>query len=365
MNESLRTWLIAALNHRDLPPIAVSDWPNLIAQAEAEGVLVMLEHRLAGHPDSTTVPPDLLSQIQHAAKQGLMEQLPFHAEQKKIYQALNQAKIPFLVLKGAALGQWLYTSPALRPITDIDLWFSDAAAVLALAKVLMPLGYELLESGGELTTFQRAYDKTINGCNIRIDAHWTLFNSALLANIVPFNAAFARSQSFSMHGQAFKALSHEDALINAIGHRALKQLSGQANTLKWLYDQYLLFNTLDTEQWQQLLGKCAEAGISDLMLEALEQSVNTFNTHIPANVMDALLNNAKHEKIQRTWFTSWSRYQWQEMHAVSPKLSVRLRWLAQKLAPNPEAMREGYGQNDSAWRFMLRRFGVGIRRLFS
>jgi hypothetical protein len=62
---------------------------------------------------------------------------------------------------------------------------------------------------------------------------------------------------------------------------------------------------------------------------------------------------------------SWARYQWQEMQAVSPRLSVRLKWLMQKLLPNPEAMREGYGEGDPAWKFMLRRLGVGLKRLFS
>jgi hypothetical protein len=154
-------------------------------------------------------------------------------------------------------------------------------------------------------------------------------------------------------------------LINAIGHRSLKQLSGQADSLKWLVDQHLLFTALDDANWQQLLKQSAHAGISDLALEALEQSQRIFQTGAPLDVLKTLAGNAQRETIDRTWFQSWPRYQWQEMKAVSPKLSVRLKWLMQKLLPNPEAMREGYGEGDPVWKFMLRRIGVGIKRLLS
>jgi hypothetical protein len=278
---------------------------------------------------------------------------------------LNDANMPFLVLKGAALGQWLYDSPAQRSITDLDLWFTDRMAVSALADVLGPLGYVPVAAGGELTGLQRAFDKDLHGNKIRVDAHWSLFNSRILAHVLPFEAAYNRSQGITIQNQPVRALSLTDALVNAIGHRALKQLSGQADSLKWLVDQHLLFTAVDDDHWLQLHTQSAQAGISDLVLEALEQSQRVFQTKAPADILKALADNAMQEKIKRTWFISWARYQWQEMRAVSPRLSVRLKWLMQKLLPNPEAIREGYGEGDPAWKFMLRRLGVGLKRLFS
>ncbi len=67
--------------------------------------------------------------------------------------------------------------------------------------------------------------------------------------------------------------------------------------------------------------------------------------------------------MQRGWFQSWSRYQWHEMRAVSPIFSERARWLAQRLWPNPEAMRVRYGDDDPVWKFMIKRIGVGLKRL--
>lgn len=365
MQLTARNWLIAALNHAALPALMPQDWPDLLSDADSEGVSAFLQYRLQTHPDSAAVPAGLIDAVNAAAKQAVLRQLPFYAEQRGIFQALNAAGVPFLVLKGTALGQWLYASPAHRQVTDIDLWFADRGAVFALAEVLSPLGYQPVESGGELTTFQRAFDKGFNGFKIRIDAHWAVFNSALLAKAMPFAAAFARSQALDIQGQAVKALSAEDASINAIGHRALKHLSGQADTVKWLVDQQLLFKSLDSGQWQALLERSAGAGISDLTLEALEQSQRTFQTPVPPDVLEVLSINAEREKIRRHWFQSWPHYQWHEMQAVSPLYSVRLRWLAQKLMPNPDAMREGYGEDDPVWKFMLRRLGVGLKRLLS
>ena len=121
---------------------------------------------------------------------------------------------------------------------------------------------------------------------------------------------------------------------------------------------------MSAEQWQEFIERSAQAGISDLSLDAVEHSQIVFKTQIPHTAIDALTTNAKHEKIKRGWFQSWSSYQWHEMQAVSPKLSDRALWLGQRLWPNPEAMRERYGSGDSAWRFMLKRIGVGLIRLF-
>ena len=371
MTNTPRTWLIAALTHQKLPTLAEQQVAEhfgklsvpLVEAANNDGVITLLEHRLAGHPDSTTVPPDLLSQIQQAAKQGLMDQLPFFAEQRNLFHALNQAKIPFLVMKGAALGNWLYDSPNHRPVTDIDLWFKDQHTVNSLAEILQPLGFIAVQSSGDLTSFEQAFDKDFNAIKIRLDGHWAMFNSAILATCISFDDAYVRSQELHIQQQRVQVLSINDALINSIGHRALKYLTGQANTLKWLYDQHLLLKALNTAQWQELIERSAQAGISDLSLDAIEYSQATFKTQIPMFAIDALSNNAQHEKIKRDWFKSWSHYQWHEMQSVSPKFSVRFKWLNQKLWSNPEAMRERYGRNDSTWRYMLRRIGVGIKRM--
>jgi Uncharacterised nucleotidyltransferase len=362
MTDSIRLWLIAALTHDELPPLAVSAWQDAIGQAGSDGVLVLLEHRLARHPAYSGIPAGLLGLIQQAAKQDLMEQLPFHSEQKKIFKALNQAQIPFLVMKGAALGNWLYDSPSLRSVTDIDLWFADRQTVSSLDGVLRPLGYQPAESAGGLSSFELAFDKALNGRKIRIDAHWAMFNSAILSASVGYEKAYSRAMPVSAQAQDVKALGITDALINSIGHRALKYLSGQADTLKWLYDQYLLFNALDAAQWQELTDRCNDAGISDLALDAIGQSQRQFNIRIPPQVIDALKENAGRETVRRSWFQSWPRYQWHEMRAVSPKLSERAVWLGQRLWPNPEAMRDRYGSGDPAWKFMFRRIGIGLKR---
>lgn len=372
MTENLRTWLIAALTHQKLPALAEQQFDKhfdtlsvpIVEMASDEGVLVLLEYQLSKHPDLAKIPAVLLTQIQSAAKQDLLQQLPFHAEQKKLFQALNQAQIPFLVMKGAALGNWLYDSPNHRPVTDIDLWFKDQHTVNSLAEILQPLGFIAVQSSGNLTSFEQAFDKDFNGIRIRLDAHWAMFNSAILSAGMSYETAYSRAMLVTIQGQDVRALCITDALINSIGHRALKFLTGQADTLKWLYDQHLLLKALNVEQWQELVMQSAEIGISDLTLDAIEQAQKNFNIQVPSSLLSALLNNAKQEKINRLWFQSWPRYQWHEMLSVSPKFSVRMQWMGQKLWPNPEAMRERYGSDDPVWKFMFKRIGIGLRRLF-
>ena len=364
MQSLQRNWLIALLTQQELPNLKPEHWHAVIDQACHDGIIVLAEKSLARHPQFAIIPSELLELFREAGKEIIFQQFVFQREQQQIFSKLTHAGIAFIVMKGAALAQWLYQSPMDRSITDIDIWLKDKTSVEMLGDLLQPLGFERQPTLGELTTHEQAFDKTVQNTTIRVDAHWALFNSAILSDSLDFDHAYKNGINLEIQNQSVKALSVNDALINSIGHRALKKLSGQENTLKWLYEQHLLFNDLDEQQWAELIKQSAESGISDLTLESIEQSQLQLNTKVEPDVIKQLSLNAKREKINRTWFASWARYQWHEMQAVSPSFTVRLQWLGQKLLPNPDAVREGYGYKQAAWKVLLKRFSVGIGRLF-
>ena len=371
MTSPARQWLIAALTHQPLPLLTEHfgelsvTLVEVVETAESEDVLCLLEHRLVSHPNRSDVPDVLIQAIQSAAKETVLMQLLYQAEQVKVFAALEQAGIEYIVMKGSALGRWLYESPSYRPISDIDLWLPNKAVVFALESVLGALGYVSQPTLGHLTTHEHAYDKDLHGLLIRIDAHWSMFNSAVLTNSPRFDEAYGRALALSSTSAMGRMLCMDDALINSIGHRALKYLSNNGYSLKWLFDLHLMFKRLDAAQWQNLLTGSSRFGISDLSVDALQVCSAQLGTPIPADIIATLQAQARHEPLSRRWFQSWWRYQRHEFLASAPDWSTRIKYIWQKLWPNPDAVRERYGKYDPAWKLMLKRLGQGIKRLFS
>ena len=364
MTNTHRNWLIAALTNQNLPALTEQQYHELLDEANANGVLVILEKSLKYHPQVAEIDTDLLAQLQSAAKQVLMDQLVFLGEQKKVLTVLNVAGIPYILMKGAALGHWLYESPMDRPITDIDIWLRDKESVFSLRDLLEPLGYVCQPSLGALTTQEQAFDKIMHDSIIRIDAHWQMFNSALLSKYIDFEDMYARAICIDAEQPNGKYLAINEALINSIGHRAMKYITKNGYVLKWLLDQHLMFSQLSNVQWQQLIKQSQQYAISDLTLDALQVSATQFATRVPESVLRALQQQANNEKIKRRWFQSWLSYQWHEMCAAAPTFSAKLFWFQQRFWPNPEAVRERHGKNDPVWKFMFKRIGFGIKRLF-
>lgn len=94
------------------------DWQRVLADARSFGVMPLLHHHLharAGLPGA--VRQDLAGFYQRQSLQSLR----LFTVLGRVGRALDQAGVPFLLLKGAILAPWLYGDPALRPMTDLDL----------------------------------------------------------------------------------------------------------------------------------------------------------------------------------------------------------------------------------------------------
>lgn len=366
MKDSARQWLCAALSHRSLP-----DWPaeddGLIAAAEDEGVLLLLEYRLQTHPQAGTLPAPWLSSLHAAAREQALMQMAMLAEQRKVFDALRAADSNFLVMKGGALAHWLYTQPLLRQVTDLDILLPDQQAVENLAPVLSEIGYSL--GIANPVANERAYQKPGGPYeNFSVDAHWRLFNRALLKDSFSFDELNAEAKALP-GCDGIKGLSPVHALFNAIGHRALalphRHLQGiqRANGLRWLWDIHGLATSFDTAQWQRVVELAWQKQWSALIQEALLRVQEEFGTLIPEPVLQTLALQAAKEPMQMSWFASLPRYQWQEFLASDSSWRGRWHWLGQRLWPDPEWVQARYGENEPLWKTWPRRLAAGIRRM--
>lgn len=372
MQSAYRPWLIAALTHRPLPPLPAGPDPAVAAAivdcAHNDGVLLLLEQAMAAHPDAAAVPAAVREAVQAAAKSGLFDQLAMLSEQRKALQALSGAGLRFLVLKGGALAHWLYAKPHLRLVTDLDILLPDKACIAEAAAALAGIGY--VQVTGNPVANELSFHKP-GGPYGRfiVDAHWRLFNRALLRDAFGFDELDGGAIDLpAMHG--IKGLGPVHALFNACGHRALslphRQITGiqRADCLRWLWDIHALALRFNADDWRQVTRLAGEKRISAILQEALETTGAAFGTPIPEEAMARLRRQMADEPLSMRWFSTWGGYQWREFLASSPHIKGRLHWLKHMLLLESFSVRERYGPDDPSWKLMLKRLGAGVRRLF-
>ncbi|MCP4359245.1 MAG: nucleotidyltransferase family protein [Chloroflexi bacterium] len=163
----------------------------------------------------------------------------------QISQAFSEAGLPFVLLKGAALGQSVYDDPVLRPMSDIDIWLRDEDMAPAVATMLS-LGYRSNEKDERPLRLQHLAKGEIQFTRSDwnwglVELHWSPFPGWWLQRtaVVDEVAIWSRiepivPQSDDWRGQAYQ-LSPEDMVIHVAVHLAVNHQFGMA-TLRSLLD---------------------------------------------------------------------------------------------------------------------------------
>jgi hypothetical protein len=126
-----------------------------------------------------------------------------------------EAGLPLVLLKGAAVAGWAYVDPALRPMTDLDLWVRkndlERAAVL-----LAGLGFE--RRPGREVAFSRG--------NVRVELHDTPFRGVWTYRTATpdVEGAWHRAEPAGP-GRHARRLAPEDAVLQVVVHTVVNVFS--------------------------------------------------------------------------------------------------------------------------------------------
>ena len=118
--------LLLALLRRDttresLPVFGPEAWHGLLSVAPRD-LHPYLAWRIPQLLDPFRSPPDVLAPLELARRGAAVGLLTRQAVLRRLTHALDEAGIPFVVLKGVALAHLAYPEPALRSMGDIDIW---------------------------------------------------------------------------------------------------------------------------------------------------------------------------------------------------------------------------------------------------
>ena len=357
----LAAWLVGRMD--DTPAVAVSRHgvDAVLSACEREGVVSLVHARLSEMDALHPVPVELMQPLASRARLCAARSLLCVSQARKIQQALANAGIPALWLKGIALGQWLYPSANLRDIADIDLLLPDHATTLRAAQVLAPLGYALPNPhiAGDLVVHELlAWSER---AQLELDLHWDLSNDALFANRIAWSALHAEAITVPGLGEGARALSVTHALLHASMHRALNHLTGRENRLRWLYDIHLLWQTLLPEDQARAVDAAVQARIADALLEALIASSACFDTRLDAECVAALREASSREPLRSARLRSWTYFQRSTLRELHT--GQKLRWLRQLALPAMAHLRVRYGGDGAgSGVLVMRRLQDGWRR---
>lgn len=348
-----RSWLAGLL--RGHPPV---DWQppaeaeELLAAAEVEGVTALVAERL-GNASTEVIRNAFSSRVRGMAAASMLR----NAEYQRVFKLLETAGIPCLLLKGSALGWWLYRSPHLRATVDFDLLFETVAHARQAAELLQAYGYAGAEYFGPM-----AHEVTVRRSTptmaMDLDLHWRLFNSPLFADVLPNQDLFADSIAIPPFHEHARGLGPAHATMHACLHRVMNLHMGAGDRLKWLYDLHLLARCLSWQDWAQFIDICSARRVGVFCLDGFRATMATFGTEFPDGVLRELEALSEREDIDPRQFGNWLYMQRLGVSRI-PTLAGRIRWALSKIFPSPAYLRSFYGRRMTWSQLLIER----VRRL--
>src|SRR5262245_25036990 len=198
---------------------------------------------------------------------------------QRVFASLDQAGVPFIVLKGAALIACYLADRSLRPMNDIDILvpenrLADAIAVLT-AMNLHPQGIS------PRYLMRSRFRRYTPGCEFvgpdqNIDLHW----KALHLDLRPEadDRFWQAHRQTSLDGTPIRVLDPAHQLIHICAHAA--QLSANAAADQWPADAILVIRGGKDLCARRLMVEADQRGLSAIMAEALAFLAQEFNVSI-------------------------------------------------------------------------------------
>jgi Uncharacterised nucleotidyltransferase len=183
-------------------------------------------------------------ELRHDAYNGVL-----HA----VLAGLAAARVPAIVLKGAALADTVYPQPGLRHSHDIDLLVAPEDMARA-QEILVPIG--LRRAGADAATAAPSLT-FVHPSGLPIQLHTRLFRSPFYQ--APLAQVWARSEPAVIAHAAARTLSAGDALAQILGQAAS---AGSRESLLWVCDAWCLSTRNPALDWVRFVDVVCQSSLA-------------------------------------------------------------------------------------------------------
>lgn len=281
---------LSLLDLADLPAASQCNWTRWLVQQELGpfAYLTFLQNGTDYAPEAKQILA--ASHWQSVANWAVQEEALL-----AILQALDEAEVAAILLKGAALAVTVYPSLAARPMGDIDLWIEkkDLAAVWHL---MHALGYQtdgLWSDPEDIPDHhtQVAFSPADGRKSLVVEILWDLIMRPGFIGKFPLSDWWARRQIVEGYGRQVMIMDPAAMLQHVSLHQML-QHRGELR-LRWLLDVDRLLRGSESYQlgmndWQLIEQESLAAGILPAVQTALRTAAFYFGTPLPVEARNLL-----------------------------------------------------------------------------
>ena len=242
-------------------------------------------------PVVARLPETLRDQISTIERQFALAFLKQQTDTRRVLEVLREHDVPVLLLKGAAIASQVYPSPALRPITDLDLWVRAGAmpeAERALGTV--GLSHAWAEFGGQIDTNSQIVMRKPNVLGVELHSPPISLAGLPLSRR---ERMWERAVSVQCGTVSAITLHHEDLLTHLILHLAK---AGFSDGIARLLDIALVLHRWQEEwDWSRLFAEWREDGVASSAIVTLRVAHQLIGAPVP----DFVIRESRSERYQQ------------------------------------------------------------------
>lgn len=282
LREALLTIAAAPFHPQPLP--GVSDWDGLIEAADVHR-LTPLAHGLV---QASSAPDEIKQSSRRQAALLAVHSAAQEKQHARVLQALSDASIETIVLKGPGLARTLYAQPWLRVSSDLDILVRQENW-LAVHELLIGQGYTSLQpltAPPPKVAEEKAYYHTQyisadqrHFVEIHYDLWWYGLRPAL------GELFWQRAVPLEIGGAQTKMVSPEDMLL----HLCIHLHHHGYNRLIWFTDIALLLQRYESElDWNYVVRAARTEGLNIFVYYSLRYLEQLLEVAAPRSVIEAL-----------------------------------------------------------------------------
>jgi hypothetical protein len=286
-------------------------------------------------------PHEVRERLSDAARAQAGEELLRGAEIRVVLEALANAGVRPLLMKGTPLAYGWYQSPASRPRADTDMLVA-AADVDAARRVMSSLDYLGTVHCHDLFSQFEVQKRDRFGVVHAFDVHWKISTQPVFADVLTYEELFPRAVPVPPLGATAWSLCAVDALLLACVHPVMHHRNEER--LLWAYDIHLLATSLARSECAEFGRLAREKDVAEVCACGLRLAQTMFRTVIPAEVMASLDRHDRPEP-SAAYLTSERRWHHETLASLRalPGFGERARMLREVLLPSPSYMLGAYG----------------------
>lgn len=220
----------------------------------------------------------------------------------EVLDALEEAKISYVLLKGAALIAAYYDSPALRPMNDVDILVKGEDAEKAF-DLLNTLGWTNKKGRNFNQTFHSSHSIALKKAgNVDIDLHWNVIYQVAWKGSA--KTYWEETEEVPYGTRTVSILKPEIQILHNMAH-GLRY--NPMSAIRWIPDVMQIIETKkDAINWDHVLNFATERRLAYTLRHGINLLADEFNAEIPATFMENL-QTLPVSKSEKKLYESMSR----------------------------------------------------------